>query len=64
MPSPESVQIRSHLLFRKTAPRAPLSLAEQRVAFELFVENYVGHPLPLPEGMRVESVDVDDLRHD
>jgi len=61
MPSPESVQIRSHLLSRKNAPRAPLSLAEQRVAFELFVENYIGYPLPLPEGTYVEPVDVDGV---
>lgn len=55
MPSPESMQIRPYLLVRKAAPRAPL--AERRVAFELLVENYVGHPVPLPEGTRVESVD-------
>jgi acetyl esterase/lipase len=61
MPSPESLQIRRYLLARKTAPRAPLPLAKQRVAFELFVENYVGHPLPLPEGTHVESVDVDGV---
>ncbi|GHO81595.1 hypothetical protein KSD_93660 [Ktedonobacter sp. SOSP1-85] len=58
MPSPESMQIRSYLLSRKTAPRSPLSLAEQRVAFESFIENVVGHPLPLLEGTRIESVDV------
>jgi acetyl esterase/lipase len=33
-------------------------LAEQRVAYELLIENYVGHPVPLPEGTHVESVDV------
>lgn len=59
MPSPESLQIRPYLVARKNAPRAPL--AEQRVNFELLVENYVGHPIPLPEGTRVESVDVDGI---
>src|SRR5437660_11157630 len=63
MPSPESVQLRSHLLARKTALQAapPTSLAEQRAAFELLVENYVGHPVPLPEGTRIESVGVDGI---
>jgi epsilon-lactone hydrolase len=63
MPSPESVQIRRYLLDRQAAraAAAPVSLAEQRVAFELSVENYVGHPLPLPEGTRVEPVDVDGV---
>jgi acetyl esterase/lipase len=59
MPSPESLQIRRYLLARKNAPAAPVPLAEQRAAFELLIENYVGHPVPLPEGTRVESVDVD-----
>ena len=59
MPSPESLQIRPYLVARKNAPRAPL--AERRVDFELSVENYVGHPIPLPEGTRVESVDVDGI---
>jgi epsilon-lactone hydrolase len=59
MPSPESLQLRRYLLARQAAPRA--SLAEQRASYELLVENYVGHPLPLPEGMRVESVDVDGI---
>jgi monoterpene epsilon-lactone hydrolase len=63
MPSPESVQIRSYLLARRAALQAapPASLAEQRVSYELLVENYVGHPIPLPEGTRVESVDVDGI---
>jgi monoterpene epsilon-lactone hydrolase len=61
MPGPESLQIRSYLLAGKTTPSAPAPLAEQRVAFELLVENYVGHPVPLPEGTRVESVDVDGI---
>jgi len=63
MPSPESVQIRRYFLTRQAARAAapPASLAQQRVAFELSVENAVGHPLPLPEGTRVESVDVDGI---
>jgi epsilon-lactone hydrolase len=61
MSSPENVRIRSSLLARKAAPRASLSLAEQRVGFESFVENVVGHPLPLLEGTRIESVDVDGI---
>jgi acetyl esterase/lipase len=59
MSSPESLQIRPYLLARQATPRA--SLAEQRAGFELLVENYVGHPVPLPAGTRVESVDVDDI---
>ena len=61
MPSSESLQIRSTLLARKAASSAPLPLEEQRVAYELSVENYVGHPILLPEGTRVESVDVDGI---
>ncbi|GHO49093.1 alpha/beta hydrolase [Ktedonospora formicarum] len=38
-----------------------MSLAEQRVDYELLIENYVEHPVPLPEGTRVEAVDVDGL---
>jgi len=61
MPGPESLQIRSYLLARRAASSTPVSLAEQRASYELLVENYVGHPLPLPEGTRVESVDVDGI---
>jgi monoterpene epsilon-lactone hydrolase len=61
MSSLERVRIRSFLLTRKAAPRAPLSLAEQRVGFESFVENVIGHPLPLVEGTRIEPVDVDGV---
>ena len=59
MPSPESLQIRPYLLTLKNAPPAPLP--EQRVALELLVETYVGHPVPLPEGTRVESVDANGV---
>jgi monoterpene epsilon-lactone hydrolase len=59
MASPESVQIRSYLLARRAVPR--VTLAEQRASYELMVENYVGHPIPLPEGTRVEPVDVDGI---
>ncbi|GCE21909.1 hypothetical protein KDK_57090 [Dictyobacter kobayashii] len=63
MSSPESVQIRSYLLAgqaaRQDAPQP--SLAEQRTDYELLVEGYVGHPVPLPEGTRIEAVDVDGL---
>jgi acetyl esterase/lipase len=61
MSSPESAQIRSYLLARKTAPRASVSLAEQRADYELLVENYLGHPIPLPEGTHVESVNVNGI---
>ena len=54
MPGPESLQIRRYLLSRKNA--APVSLAEQRADYELLLENYVGHAVPLPEGTRVETV--------
>ncbi len=59
MPSPESLNIRPYLLTLKNAPPAPLP--EQRANLELLVENYVGHPVPLPEGTRVESVDADGV---
>jgi monoterpene epsilon-lactone hydrolase len=49
------------LLARKNTPDAPVSLAEQRADFDLLIENYVGHPIPLPEGTRVEPVDVDGI---
>lgn len=61
MPSPESVRIRPYLLARKTTPSAPALLVERRATFELLVENYVGHPVPLPDGTRVEPVDVDGI---
>ena len=63
MPSPESVQIRSNLLAFKAAQGqgAPAPLSEQRASFDVLLETYVGHPIPLPEGTRVESVDVDGI---
>jgi monoterpene epsilon-lactone hydrolase len=63
MPSPESLQLRSYLLVRQAAQQAapPASLVEQRANYELLIENYVGHPVPLPEGTRVESIDVDGI---
>jgi monoterpene epsilon-lactone hydrolase len=63
MSSLESVQIRSYLLARQAALKdAPQSsLAEQRADYELLIENYIGHPVPLPERTRVESVDVDGI---
>ena len=61
MSSPESLQIRSYLLARKAAQGAPVSLAEQRASYDVLAESYVGHPIPLPEGTRVESVDVDGI---
>ncbi len=61
MPSPESLQIRSYLLALKAAQGAPAPLAEQRASFDKLVETYVGYPLPLPEGTRVDSVDVDGI---
>ncbi len=59
MPSPESLQIRPYLLTLKNAPPAPSP--EQRVNLELLVENYVGHPVPLPEETRIESVDANGV---
>jgi monoterpene epsilon-lactone hydrolase len=40
-----------------------VSKPKQNRALEgaLFVESFVGHPIPLPEGTRVESVDVDGI---
>lgn len=61
MPSPESLQIRSYLLALKAAQGAPVPLAEQRAFYEKRIETYVGHPLALPEGTRIESVDVDGI---
>lgn len=61
MSSAESSQIRSYLLALKAAQGAPAPLTEQRASFEKLVENYVGRPLPLPEGTRTESVDVDGI---
>lgn len=61
MPSPESLQIRSYLLAIKAASGAPAPLEEQRASYEKRIETYVGHPLALPEGTRVESVDVDGI---
>jgi monoterpene epsilon-lactone hydrolase len=58
MSSPESSQIRSYLFAHKGASA---SLAEQRASYDVLAESYVGHPIPLPEGTRVESVDVDGI---
>ena len=56
MSSLESAQIRSYLLARQTAHQdAPQpSLVEQRADYESLIENYIGHPVPLPEGTRKE----------
>lgn len=59
MPSPESLKIRPYLLTLKNALPAPLP--EQRANLELLLENYVGHPIPLPEGTQVEPVDADGI---
>ena len=61
MPSPESLQIRSYLLARQAAQGAPAPLAEQRATYDVLVETYVGHPIPVPEGTHVEPVDVDGV---
>ena len=61
MLSPESLQIQSYLFANKTAHSAPGSLAEARAWFDVIVEKYAGHPIPLPEGTRVESVKVDGI---
>jgi epsilon-lactone hydrolase len=61
MSSSESVQIRSYLLTQKATQGAPVPLAEQRASYDMLVESFVGHPVPLPEGTRVESVDVDGI---
>ena len=61
MPGAESVQLRSYLMAQKTTAGGPVSLAERRLAYERSVETYVGHPTPLPEGMRVEPVDVNGV---
>lgn len=59
--SQESLQIQSYLFANKTAQGAPPSLAEQRAWYDVMVEKYAGHPIPLPEGTRVESVKVDGI---
>lgn len=61
MPSAQSVQLHSYLMAQKTAAQGPVSLAELRLAYERSVETYVGHPIPLPEGMRVEPIDVNGI---
>src|SRR5579859_5049914 len=61
MPSPESLHIRSYLLASRAAQSAQASLVERRASYDMLVEDYTGHPIPLPEGMRVESVDVDSI---
>ncbi len=59
MPSSESLNIRPYLLTLKNAPPAPLP--EQRANLELLVENYVGHPVPLPENTHIEQVDANGV---
>ena len=59
MPEPESAQIRRYLLHRRA--NSPASLAEQRTSYELLVDNYLGHPAPLPEGTHIEPVEVDGI---
>lgn len=61
MLSAESLQIHSYLFANKNAQSAPGSLAERRAWFDVMVEIYAGHPIPLPEGTRVESVKVDGI---
>ncbi len=61
MSSPESAPIRSYLFAGKAAQGTPVSLAKQRAGYDALVETYVGHPVPLPEGTHVESVDVDGI---
>src|SRR5258708_12714280 len=61
MPSAKSVQLRSYLMAQKTIAERPVSLAERRLAYERSVETYVGHPIPLPEGMRVEHISVKNV---
>ena len=55
------MQLRSYLMAQKTTAGGPVSLAERRLAYERSVETYVGHPIALPEGMRVEPVDVNGV---
>ncbi len=59
MPSSESLRIRPYLLSLKNAPPAPLP--EQRAALPLLVDNYLGHPVPLPPGTQVEKVSVNGI---
>jgi hypothetical protein len=54
MLSPESLQIQSYLFANKTAQSTPASLSEQRASFDVAVEKYAGHPVPLPEGTRID----------
>src|SRR5438105_7830239 len=61
MLSAESLQIQSYLFANKTAQSAAGSLAERRAWFDVMVEKYAGHPVPLPEGTRIESVKVDGI---
>jgi acetyl esterase/lipase len=61
MPSAENVQLRSYLMAQKTTAGGPVSLAERRLAYERSVETYVGHPIPLPEGMRIEHISVNGV---
>jgi hypothetical protein len=61
MLSAESLQIQSCRFNPTYLPSAPGSLAEGRAWFDVMVENYAGHPIPLPEGTRVESVKVDGI---
>jgi acetyl esterase/lipase len=63
MSSSESIRIRSYLLASQAAQQnAPQpSLAELRANYEMLLENYVGHPVSLPEGVYIEAVDMDGL---
>ena len=47
MLSTESLQIQSYLFANKTAQSALGSLAEGRAWFDVMVEKYAGHPIPL-----------------
>jgi monoterpene epsilon-lactone hydrolase len=61
MLSPQSLKIRSYLFSNNTAQDAQVSLPGQRAWFDTMIEKYAGHPIPLPEGTRVESVNVDGI---
>lgn len=61
MSGAESLQIRSYLLAQKAAQGAPPPLDELRAFYDVLIENYVGHSIPLPEGTQVESVDADGI---
>lgn len=56
MADTEYENIRAYLLTLKNAPPAPIE--EQRVNLDRLLDTYLGHPVPLPEGTRVEEVTV------